>query len=149
MKVVYKIADNIISSLGFTTAENMAAINRGQCGIELHTNGFGMPEPFHASAVEFDKLNADFSSFAKSNQYTDFERLVISSVCDAVTHTDINLSSSETLFLLSTTKGNVSLLDPKQPQKFDTERVNLWAAANEIVSFFKNSQKFNQLRAIR
>jgi len=138
MKVVYKIADNIISSLGFTTAENMAAINMGQSGIVLHENKFGIPEPFQASAVDFGKLNAAFSSIAKSNQYTDFERLIISSVHKAVTNTDIDLSSSETLFVLSTTKGNVSLLDPKLSQGFDAVRVNLWAAANEIATFFKN-----------
>jgi len=138
MKVVYKIADNIISSLGFTTAENMAAINLGQSGIALHENKFGIPEPFQASVIDFAKLNAKFCLFAKLNQYTDFERLVISSVNEAVTNTDIDLSSSETLFVLSTTKGNVSLLDPKLSQGFDSDRVNLWAAANEIATFFKN-----------
>jgi 3-oxoacyl-[acyl-carrier-protein] synthase-1 len=42
------------------------------------------------------------------------------------------------LFVLSTTKGNVSLLDTKLEQGFEVERVNLWAAANEIATFFKN-----------
>jgi 3-oxoacyl-[acyl-carrier-protein] synthase I len=138
MKVVYKIADNIISSLGFTTTENMAAINSGQSGIALLANEFGVPEPFQASAVVFEKLNRQFGAFANANQYTEFERLVILSVREAVTHTNIDLSSSETLFVISTTKGNVSLLDPKQSHLFDSVRVNLWAAANEIASFFKN-----------
>lgn len=138
MKVVYKIADNIISSLGFTTAENMAAINLGKSGIVLHENKFGIPEPFQASVIDFDKLNAEFCLFAKSNQYTDFERLIISSVHEAVTNTDIDLSSTETMFVLSTTKGNISLLDPKHTQEFEAERVNLWAAANKIATFFKN-----------
>jgi 3-oxoacyl-[acyl-carrier-protein] synthase-1 len=138
MKVVYKIADNIISSLGIGTAENMAAINRGQSGIVLHANEFGVPEPFQASAVSFDRLNAYFGTFANVSQYTGFERLVISSVREAANHSNIDLASPETLFVISTTKGNVALLDPAHPEEFNKERVYLWAAANEVLSFFKN-----------
>jgi 3-oxoacyl-[acyl-carrier-protein] synthase-1 len=138
MKVVYRIADNIISSLGFSTAENMSAINHGQSGVVMHANEFGVPEPFQASAVSFDRLNAHFGTFANVSQYTGFERLVISSVREASTHTTIDLASPETLFVISTTKGNVYLLDPAYSEEFNTERVNLWAAANEVISFFKN-----------
>jgi len=138
MKVVYKISDNIISSLGFSTAENRIAINQGKSGIELQEKKFGIPEPFQASVVDFDQLNADFNTYAIGKNYTDFERLVISSVHEAATHTDVDLSSSETLFILSTTKGNISLADPKLDQGFDAERVHLWAAANQIATFFRN-----------
>ena len=138
MKVVYKIADNIISSLGFSTAENMAAINQGQSGVVLHANEFGVPEPFQASAVPSDRLNTYFGTFANVSQYTGFERLIISSVCEASTHTNIDLASQETLFVISTTKGNVSLLDPAHSEEFNKERVYLWSAAKEVLSFFKN-----------
>jgi 3-oxoacyl-[acyl-carrier-protein] synthase-1 len=138
MKVVYSIADNIISSLGFTTAENMAAINNGKSGIVFHKTEAGIPEPFYASLVSFVKLDEYFGKFAVVNQFTDFERLVISSVMQATADTDIDLASPETLFVISTTKGNVYLLDPTHSQEFDRERVYLWSAAGEIVSFFKN-----------
>jgi 3-oxoacyl-[acyl-carrier-protein] synthase-1 len=138
MKVVYKIADNIISSLGFTTSENMSAIDQGKSGIELPPNEFGLPESFQASVVKFDKLNMFFGKIADIKKYTVFERLVISSVSEAATHTSIDLASPETLFVISTTKGNVFLLDSVNSKEFDKERVQLWAAAREIVSFFKN-----------
>jgi len=138
MKVVYKIADNIISSLGFTTAENMAAINRGQCGILLHQSKFDVPTPFQASLIEFEKLNAEFRAFARLTQFTPFERLIISSVREAVSETDIDLTSDQTLFIISSTKGNVSLLDPNVSHDFEAQRVNLWAAAQQITTFFKN-----------
>jgi len=138
MKVVYKIADNIISSLGFTTAENMTAINEGQSGILLHSSRFNVPTPFQASLIDFEKLNQEFSSFATFNQYTPFERLIISSVHEAVSHSDIDLTSSQTLFILSSTKGNVALLDPGVAHDFEAQRVNLWAAAQQITTFFKN-----------
>jgi 3-oxoacyl-[acyl-carrier-protein] synthase-1 len=138
MKVVYSIADNIISSLGFTTAENMAAINNGKSGIVFHKTEAGIPEPFYASLVSFGKLDENFSEFADVHLYTNFERLVISSVRQAVANTDIDLASPDTLFVISTTKGNVYLLDPAHSQVFGKERIYLWAAAGQIVSFFKN-----------
>jgi 3-oxoacyl-[acyl-carrier-protein] synthase I len=138
MKVIYKIADNIISSLGIDTAENMAAIYSGQSGICLNEDRFGIPEPFQASSVDFTRIDKYFSSFAGTERYTDFERMILSSVAEAGTHTDIDFSSPETLFVISTTKGNVSLLDPDFKHAFKMERANLWASGNEIVAFFKN-----------
>ena len=138
MKVVYKIADNIISSLGITTAENMAAINLEQSGISLHTNEFKIPEPFQASVVNFERLDSVFRTFASESRYTNFERLLISSVHEASDHANVDLASPETLFVISTTKGNVSLLEPENENRFNQERANLWASADEIVSFFRN-----------
>jgi 3-oxoacyl-[acyl-carrier-protein] synthase-1 len=138
MKITYRIADNIISSLGFTTAQNMSAIFKGQSGIVLHENKLDIPEPFHASFVSFEKLDGNFSEFADVHRYTNFERLVISSVKQAAAFADIDLASPETLFVVSTTKGNISLLDERHSQEFGKERVHLWAAASQVVSFFRN-----------
>jgi 3-oxoacyl-[acyl-carrier-protein] synthase-1 len=57
---------------------------------------------------------------------------------EAGTHTNVDFDSPETLFVVSTIKGNVSLLDPEESNKFKRERANLWASAKEIVAFFKN-----------
>lgn len=138
MKVVYNISDNIISSLGFTTAENMVSMYQGQSGVELRTDEFGIPEPFQASLVEHNRLNEIFGKLTDVNKYTLFERMLIQSVYEAASHTDIDLSSPETLFIISTTKGNVHLLDPENSQEFSPERINLWSSANEITSFFNN-----------
>jgi len=138
MKVVYNISDNIISSLGFTTAENMASIYQGCSGVSLHTNDFGIPEPFQASLVSHETLDEHFNRIADIKRYTFFERMVILSVHEAAFHTNIDLSSPETLFVISTTKGNVYLLDPEHSHEFSEERVNLWSSAKEIASFFNN-----------
>ena len=138
MNVVYNIADNIITSLGNTTATNMVAVNQGKSGVTQNTNEFGVPEPFQASAIDHDRLKEQFALLAETSRYTAFERLVISSVHHAASQSDIDLTSPETLFVISTTKGNISLLDPKNSKDFDPERVNLWASAREIGSFFKN-----------
>jgi 3-oxoacyl-[acyl-carrier-protein] synthase-1 len=138
MKVIYKIADNIISSLGINTAENMAAIHWGESGITFRGNEFGIPEPFHASVVPSERLNDYFAGIGNIDAYTDFERLLISSAHDAIIHSNINPASHKTLFVISTTKGNVSLLEAGKGMSFEKDRVNLWASANEIASFLKN-----------
>ena len=136
MKVVYSISDNIVSSLGFTTSDNMLALKNDRSGIGFHPGEFNLPEPFSAALVDFKSLNKEFSAYSNVEKYTDFERLLISSVREAAAQTSIDLASPETLFIISTTKGNVSLLDSQST--FGKERVNLWASANEIQHFFKN-----------
>jgi 3-oxoacyl-[acyl-carrier-protein] synthase I len=138
MKVVYKIADNIISSLGISTAENMAAINLGQSGISMHGNEYRIPEPFQASVVNFERLDSVFRTFASESRYTRFERMLLSSIREASGRTNVDLASTDTLFVISTTKGNVSLLEPENENRFNPGRANLWASADEIVSFFRN-----------
>jgi 3-oxoacyl-[acyl-carrier-protein] synthase-1 len=138
MKVVYKIADNIISSLGITTAENMAAINLGQSGILLNVNEYKIPEPFYASVLNFERLDSVFRTFASEDRYTNFERMLISSVHEASAHANVDLTSPETLFVISTTKGNVALLEPGNENRFNPGRANLWASADEIASYFRN-----------
>ena len=41
--------------------------------------------------------------------------MVLHSVRDALSHTDIDVSDSRVLLILSTTKGNIELLDGKEP----------------------------------
>lgn len=138
MKVAVNIADNIITSLGMDTARNMESIGHGHSGITFHPDRFHVPEPIFASVVPFEKVDEYFRTFAGAGQFTDFEKVVICSVHEAATRINFDLSSPDTLFVISTTKGNVSLLDPAHKQKFKQERVHLWAAAEVITSFFHN-----------
>ena len=140
MRVVYKISDNIITSLGCTTAENMRSVYQAQCGIlpQNHTD-FDIPEPFYASRVSFENINKLPGNSSGYSGYTKFELMVIASVIEAASETGISLSSGDTLFIFSTTKGNVFLLEPDSPVGFNKERVNLWSSANEICRFFNNT----------
>jgi 3-oxoacyl-[acyl-carrier-protein] synthase I len=139
MKVVYKISDNIISSLGCTTSENMKSIYHEQCGISARNHiEFGIPEPFHASVVDFEKIKSFLDESFAYSEYTRFEQMVIASIGDAASMANVSLSSRDTLFIISTTKGNVSLLDPDSSEKFDDERVNLWSSGNAICRYFNN-----------
>ena len=133
------IGDNIVSSLGFTTGENVAAVRRGDSGLRYYADRLEVPEPFVASAVCRERLDEAAERLGVSSEkYTRFERLSIVSVADAVAGKAVDLSSRRTLFVLSTTKGNVELLDEKLKKGFGPERVYLWHTARVIAGFFGN-----------
>ncbi|MDR2972647.1 MAG: beta-ketoacyl synthase [Bacteroidales bacterium] len=134
---MYKIGDNIISSLGFTTDENFHAVIDGMTGIKHYDEGvFDIPEPFMASLIDKERLKEEFFKISSVDNYTNLEKASILSVFLANKQAQIDLSGEKTIFILSTTKGNVDLLDVRH------EKVNnsvfLWRTAELITSFFGN-----------
>ena len=102
--MVYCIGHNIISPLGMGSQANFEAVQAGRSGLKIYTDRFADVEPFCASL--FDTPQA-------------FVPLCIQSVEDAVSQVRpeaaLNLSSKETVFILSTTKGDqLELLRPAQ-----------------------------------
>ena len=110
--MIYNIGDNIISSLGFTTEENYNAVKQGISGVKHYEAGtFDLPESFMASLIDKEKLNTEFAKISSKTHYTDLEKAAILSVATANHKAQIDLSNEKTIFILSTTKGNVDLLD--------------------------------------
>ncbi len=137
--MIFCIGNNIISSLGFSTKENYEAVIAGKTGLSLHENTFDIPEAFFASLIDEKEIdnelninfeNKDFSDFTK------FEKLLILSVKKANEDAKIDLSDSNTLFILSTTKGNVSYLNDEIDEKS-----YLWHSAKKMTSFFGNKNE--------
>ncbi|HCN52703.1 MAG: 3-oxoacyl-ACP synthase [Prevotella sp.] len=135
---VIKIADNIISPLGLTTRENYQAVKEGRTGLCRYEHFDDIPEPFTASLIDSSVLDRRIYECGLDLQsYTRFERMVILSVWQALQSTDIDASSPRLLFVLSTTKGNVSLLDPRIGWK-DEGRIHLGTSARLIAQYFGN-----------
>jgi 3-oxoacyl-[acyl-carrier-protein] synthase-1 len=63
--------------------------------------------------------------------------MAITSIRYAVANTDIDLGNPGTLFILSTTKGNIDLLG-NHDSPFSQERVHLWDTARLLGGFFRN-----------
>ena len=132
--MIRKIADNIYSPLGVTTAENYAAVKQGRSMLHSYPAGaMDLPEPFTASLFDWDKVEP-------MKGYTRFERVAIQSVSRALSQTDIDVRSERVLFVLSTTKGNVELLDSRS-QQFPTDRVLPGVAARVIAGYFGFSRE--------
>lgn len=103
--MIYCIGHSIISPLGVGSAANVAAVRAGRSGLRVHTDRFADVEPFCASLFDTPQ---------------EFVPLCVRCVEDALETTVCHLplaigSSPETIFILSTTKGdNLDLLKPAQ-----------------------------------
>ncbi len=123
------VAHNIISPLGVTSADNYAAVKSGRSALKRYDGLWGLPEPFVASLLDRDAY-AD-------KKYTIDEKIVIDSVSRALEGTGIDTTWTRVLFIISTTKGNVFLLD-KRANAFPQERVRLGMMAREVTRHFGN-----------
>lgn len=133
------IGDNIVSPLGFTTEENWQNLLAGQSGLHCYEKGFDLPEPFCSSLIDEEKLQKEFSqlSINQSFNYTKIEKTSIISATRAIREAGIDASAKDVVFVFSTTKGNVELL--QNPAGFETERPYLWRSAELIAQHFGNT----------
>ncbi len=136
MRKVYTESTNITTPLGYTTEENARKVFAGESGIRLNENKSLSPKPILASYFDKEEINEVFAPLQSKQTYTRFEKLAILSVKDAIERSSIDLFSERTLFILSTTKGNIELLEEKNNGQFPVSRQKLQAAAQVIAGFF-------------
>lgn len=137
--MIYCIGHNIISSLGFTSCDNYRAVLSGQSGLRYYENTFDLPEPFFASLIDDKKLAteiAEIMSEEEAANYTKFELILIFSIIKANDIAGIDLKSPDTMFIISTTKGNVNYLSQNED-----ERIYLWHSAQKISRYFGNKNE--------
>ncbi len=135
MKDVHIISDNIITSLGFTTAENINRMLAGETGIRQWDDQSISPVPFWASRVDDTQLRKSFSDYADPKDYSRFEQMAVCSVKNALSHTSLEVSDEKTLFILSSTKGNIDLLSRTDKALKAGNPVYLWQTAAKLQHF--------------
>jgi 3-oxoacyl-[acyl-carrier-protein] synthase-1 len=147
---MYKIGDNIISSLGFTTEENYKAVKQNISGVKYYDAGtLDLPEAFMAALIDKDRLNAEYHKISQKNDYTELEKAAILTVYSASKEAQIDLSNEKTVFILSTTKGNIEQLTMNNEQLTIKGQnhcslltihssLYLWHTAQLIADFFEN-----------
>ncbi|RKE75678.1 beta-ketoacyl synthase N-terminal-like domain-containing protein [Chryseobacterium sp. AG363] len=133
-KEIYITDYNCVTPLGFNVDSNWNALLEGQSGVALHKI-IDNQEAFYASMIDSEKLNDEFTRFFDSAQndihnFTRLEKMLLLSLQPLVEKHHI---SDETAFILSTTKGNISLL---KNQTELPEGVYLSKLAEKIAYFF-------------
>lgn len=143
MKPVYLLNDNLITSLGFTTEEHLAALEENRSGISLCDETSLYPSPVMLSRVDSLRLEERFSALLESRKkdaspamFTRLEKLILLSVDEALRNCPVPVGSRRTLFVLSTTKGNIDLLENRYRTIFNHKRVYLWELGRIAGSFF-------------
>ena len=134
---VFVVSDNIISSLGFTTAENIRRIFCGQSGIEYVEPGRFSPRLLPFALVNDTELNEKAESASIPDHFTRLERMMLLSASDALNDSKIDTTNSRTLFVISTTKGNIDELSVNQNSTFNIQN-SLWALGEHIRNYFGN-----------
>jgi 3-oxoacyl-[acyl-carrier-protein] synthase-1 len=139
---VYVASDNIISPLGITTKENFAHLTEKHTGVRCNKYPCLSSNPVCAAIIPKEKINSEFVKLGALRKYTHFEKLVILSINSALkSNTNIKVASDKTLIILSSTKGNINLLNKEEGKEFDNNRVHLWEAAKIIANFFHNPNR--------
>ncbi len=119
------LSTNILSPLGATTAENYKQVMQMGSRLQIYPDKFLSVEPFCASL--FDNMELICG-------YTRFESLCIKSATDAIQNCNIDVQNKETIFVLSSTKGNIELLEK-------AEDPSLLLSAQKITNYFHNPNK--------
>lgn len=134
MKDVFVSGDYMITPLGNGTEAVFDLVRQGVSGISLHHNPEISEVPFYAGI-----LPADPGGYIKGpEKYTPLEEKFIFCISRLVEEQNIPCDE-ETLVLLSTTKGNISLLHRPEALAlgYPPDRIYLPAMAAAIGRFFK------------
>lgn len=102
--MAYVLADNIVSPLGASSAENYRAVKDGKSGIRAYTPGSnGVPEAFAASLLS-DAQKAQLEAEAPE---TFFEAMAEASARRALADAPSGVLDGRTILIISSTKGAV------------------------------------------
>ena len=162
---IIKLADNIISPLGIGTKENYEAVKAGRSALRAYPATELLPEGYFASLIDDAALAPLYASLgldgpaagqgqtsatathgpsqktasapALQQTCSVFEKRCIACAAPAIRDAGIDPSSPRVLFLISTTKANVELLDGGA-EASSPERRSPAAAALQISRYFGN-----------
>lgn len=130
--MIVKIADTIISPLGCSTEENYQAVKAG-CSALREYHWSDLPEPFVASLMEGERWKGN-------DVLTRFETLVIGAINHILPQIDFDISSPRVIIILSTTKGNVDLLEERDGTPADSSPYP-GETARKIAAHFGNPNR--------
>ena len=136
MNDVFVIADNIISPVGNTSEENFRALAGDNSGIQEHRLPALSALPFYASLIPDDAYKTMAAAYGIPSGSTKFETLLMLSVGNAIQGSGIDIQSPDTILIISSTKGNISLLETAAIDDTTKEKMGLFSSAASIARFF-------------
>ena len=122
MKKVWIVADSIVSPLGLTTGENYENIKKGISGLRSVQNNNLNPGHVYVGLVENVRQDSSASKFEELSKNV-IQQLIAKVAVD----------TDRTIFILSTTKGNISFLEEGRA---DHPRIHLHETAAYLASTF-------------
>lgn len=130
-KDVFIIADNVYTPIGFTTQQNFEQLKNGVSGVQKHDRADLSDVSISASIFSKDQIIVPGKHI-----YTRFEQLLIASITDALSYTDIKIDDPKTGLIISSTKGNISLLESEENNEALQKRISLNTSAQLVAGHF-------------
>jgi 3-oxoacyl-[acyl-carrier-protein] synthase-1 len=128
-KDVFVVADNVFSPVGKTTVENFDQLKKKISGVkEQHIPAIS-PKSFYASLFDNNDILIEAGR-------TKFEHLLINSITDALNDSGIDATDKKTILIISSTKGNISLLETNEQTPELEKRIALSTSAKIIAGHF-------------
>ena len=131
MKNSYFLADAIISPLGFTTATNLEALKNSTSGLKKQPASKFAPSGFYSGIIKENKLDGAFKEIGDPSAFTKLEKMMLLAVAEVLNNSE-GLDISSAALVVSTTKGNIDLLQKDKKNK----RIYLHELAEVIRRFF-------------
>ncbi len=129
----YFVAQNILTSLGHTTEENVNQILNNKTGIRISNHEDWTVEPTPLSEVDREVVEKQVEG-----DYTIFEKFLIFAIRSSLEQQPLfDIQSEDTIIIISTTKGNIELLNPEKAKQYDKDRIHLWRSAEIIQTYFQ------------
>ncbi|MCQ2190829.1 MAG: hypothetical protein MJY63_04260 [Paludibacteraceae bacterium] len=128
----YIVGKGAVCAMGNSLTEIVSNVEACVSGVKDRETRYANGQSFPLGAVD-----ADFATqYSISNQYeySRLEQMMISSTLDALKNTNVDLASPSTLFIFSSTKGNIDNLS-------HSESDYIFNLAQKVASYFKNSNK--------
>ena len=129
--MIYITGHNIFTEGGFGSSEVYSKARAGKTFLALRDGDFGVPQPFVSSIIPRENIILD------SKGLTFLEKAMILSAQDAIERSGIDASSERTIFIISSTKGNIDLLE-SDPSGKEDERLAIWHSAAAVTKHFGN-----------
>ncbi len=138
MKDVFITSDNILSPIGSSSAENFLQVQNNVSGIKMHNNASMSTVPFYGALFG---NNDNFLASNSVSNFTKFENILVASIRQALENNSIDITNKKTGLIISSTKGNIGLLETETYSTSLQKRISLSSSANLIANHFKFSSK--------
>lgn len=131
-KEIYITDYNCVTPLGFDVDSNWKALLDGKSGVALHKI-IESQDAFYASVIDSEKLDEEFGRVFNQSSHQEFTRLEKMLLLSMKPLVEKHTITKDTALILSTTKGNISLL---KNQTELPQGIYLSQLAQKIADFF-------------
>ena len=128
-KDVFVVADSVLSPIGKTTAENFDQLKKNISGIKEQNRPAISLKPFFASLFNEGDISIEAGR-------TKFEQLLIDSITNVLQNGGVDPTDKKTILIISSTKGNITLLEAEEYTPELEKRIALSTSARLIAEHF-------------